>query len=169
MKVILTQEVEKLGGTHQVVEVADGYARNYLLPRSLALPATKSALAGLNNLKRVDERRQNRLRGAAEAQAGQLNGKTVVIAARAGTAGRLYGSVSAADIARQVQQDLGIEVDRKHVLLDEAIRSTGVYPVSVALHRDVQVQIMVQVGDAPAEPAAPDATANAENSAQVNA
>src|SRR5687768_12680439 len=98
MKVILTQDVEKLGAAHELVNVADGFARNYLLPRAMAVVATKSAIANLDNNKRVDERRQNRLRGAAETQAAQLEGQTVVMPARIGSNGRLYGSIGAIDI-----------------------------------------------------------------------
>ena len=133
-----------------MVEVADGYARNYLMPRSLAVPATRSALSNLDNMKRVDERRQNRLRGGAEEKARQLEGQTVVIPARIGTSGRLYGSVGSADIASQLKSSLGIELDRRQILLSEPIRSAGTYPVPVVLHRDVKAQIMVQIGDAPA-------------------
>ena len=161
MKVILTEQVEKLGGVHEVVEVADGYARNYLMPRSLAIPATRSAMANLDNLKRVDERRQNRLRGGAEEKARQLEGQTVVMPARIGTAGRLYGSIGAIDIANQLKSSLGVELDRKQILLSEAIRSAGTYPVAVSLHRDVKAQITVQVGEAAADaqPAPPTAAA----------
>ncbi|MBV9864792.1 MAG: 50S ribosomal protein L9 [Abitibacteriaceae bacterium] len=150
MKVILTEDVENLGGSHEVVEVADGYARNYLMPRSLAMPATKSAMANLDNMKRVQERRQAKLRGGAEETASRLQGQTLVIPARTGSAGRLYGSIGTADIANQLKESLGIELDRKQIQLSEPIRSTGVYPVPVTLHRDVKVQLMVQVGDVPA-------------------
>ncbi|HVF10440.1 MAG TPA: 50S ribosomal protein L9 [Abditibacteriaceae bacterium] len=152
MKVILTEEVEKLGAVHDVVDVADGYARNYLLPRSLAVPATRSAVANLDNMKRVDDRRQHRLRGGAEEKARQLEGQTVVMPARIGTSGRLYGSVGSADIANQLKASLGIELDRKQILLSEPIRSAGTYPVPVVLHRDVKAQIMVQIGEAAAAP-----------------
>ena len=165
MNVILTQDVEKLGAAHELVTVADGFARNYLLPRSMAVVATKSALANLDNNKRVDERRQNRLRGAAQTQAEQLEGKTVVMPARIGSNGRLYGSINAIDIAAQMKADLGVEIDRKQIRLEEPIRSTGIYPVPVVLHRDVTVNVTVQVGDAPAEPVVAAAEENADATA----
>lgn len=149
MKVILTEELEKLGAPHDVVDVADGYARNFLVPRGLAIPATRSAMANLDNLKRVDERRQNRLRGAAQQLATQIEGKTLVMPARIGEKGRLFGSISSADIAGQLQKQFGVAVDRKLIQLSEPIRHVGVFPVPVALHRDVKLQIAVQVGDAP--------------------
>jgi large subunit ribosomal protein L9 len=147
MKVILTQEVENLGDSHDLVEVAEGYARNYLMPRSLAIPATKSALANLENVKRVSERRITRLRGSAEEQAKQFDGKTLVIEARTGENGRLFGSVTAADVASALQAQLGIEVDRKQIHLEESIRSAGEYSVPIALHRDVKPTVTLRVGD----------------------
>jgi large subunit ribosomal protein L9 len=154
MKVILTQEVEKLGDAHEIVDVADGYARNYLLPRSLAVVATRSALANIDNMRRVGERRNLRLRGAAQATAGQLEGKTVVIPARLGAKGRLYGSVGNADIAEQLEKDHGIAIDRKQITVEEPIRSIGIYSVPVTLFKDVKVQLTVQVGEDAAAAAA---------------
>ncbi len=150
VKVILTEEVEKLGGSNEVVDVADGYARNFLLPRSLAVPATKSALSNLSNTIRVDERRQTRLRGAAETQAKTLENQTLVMPVKLGNAGRIYGSIGTADIVKQLKAALGVELERKQVLLDEPIRSVGRYPVALSLHRDVKTNINVQVGDAQA-------------------
>lgn len=147
MKVILTQEIEKLGDAHDVVEVADGYARNYLVPRALAIPATKSALANLDNMKKVSERREARLRGAAEEQAKQFEGKTVVIEAKTGEGGRLFGSVTPADIVSAVEAQLGITLERKQVHLEESIRAAGEYSVPLSLHRDVKPEIKIQVGD----------------------
>jgi large subunit ribosomal protein L9 len=147
MKVILTQEIEKLGGAHEVVEVAEGYARNFLVPRALAVPATKSALANLENMKKVGIRREARLRGAAEEQAKQFEGKTLVIDAKTGEGGRLFGSVTPADVATALKAQLGIEVNRKQVQLDESIRSAGEYLVPVALHREVRPEIKIQVGE----------------------
>ena len=149
MKVILTEDVEQLGQTHEVVEVADGYARNFLLPRSLAIPATPSAMSNLDNMKRVGERRMARQKTAADELAAQLSGKTVVMDARVGSGGRLYGSISGADIVEQVQKTLGIELDRKTIQLNDTIRHTGLYQVPLKLHRDVQISLPVQVGDVP--------------------
>lgn len=147
MKVILTQEVEKLGASHEIVEVAEGYARNYLLPRSLALPATRSALANLDNLKRVAERRIVRQRAGAEEQAKAFEGKTLKIEARTGDNGRLFGSVTNGDVAEAIKAQLGIEIDRKQIHLEDSIRSAGEYSVTVALHRDVKPAVKVEVGD----------------------
>jgi large subunit ribosomal protein L9 len=161
MKVILLEDVEKLGAPLEVVEVADGFARNFLVPRGLATPATKSALSQLDNMKRVDDRRQNRLRGAAQEQATQLEGKTVVMPANVGAKGRLYGSISAADIAEELQKQFSLQVDRRKIQLPEVIREIGFYTVPVVLHRDVKVDLKVKVGDVTEEVAAP-AEAEAE-------
>ena len=155
MKVILTQEVEKLGASHEVVEVAEGYARNFLMPRSLAVPATKSAMSNLDNMMRVADRRIERLRGAAEEQAKQFEGKSVVIDARTGEGGRLFGSVTTQDVVGALKSQFGIEVDRKQIQLDESIRSAGEYSVPVNLHRDVKPTITLRVGDLSMVPQAP--------------
>ena len=147
MKVILTSEIDKLGAAHDVVEVAEGYARNYLVPRSLAVPATKSALANLDNLKKVGERRESRLRGAAEEQSKQFDGKKIVLEAKTGEGGRLFGSVTPADIMAALKNQLGVNVDRKQIHLGEAVRWAGEYPVVVSLHRDVRPTVTIQVGD----------------------
>lgn len=150
MKVILTEDVAKLGGAHEVVDVAEGFARNYLMPRSLAVSATKSALANLDNERRIAERRSVRQRGEAEKVAAQLNGKVLLIPARIGTGGRLYGSIGTADIAQATQKSFGVELERKQIVLPDAIRNAGLYLVSLRLHRDVTAHITVQVGEAPA-------------------
>ncbi len=147
MKVILTEDVDKLGELNEVVEVADGYARNYLLPRSMALPATKSAMANLDNLKKVGERREGRLRGAAEEDAKKFDGKKIVLEAKTGEGGRLFGSVTPADIMAALKKQLGVNVDRKQIHLGEAVRWAGEYPVEVALHKDVKPTVTIQVGD----------------------
>ena len=169
MKVILTEEVEKLGGAHEVVEVADGYARNFLMPRSLAVPATKSAMSNLENTRRVAERRMVRQKGEAEQTATKLNGKTVVVPARVGTGGRLYGSIGTADIAQETTKALGVALDRKQIVLPEPIRNAGLYLVSLKLHRDVTAHITVQVGDAPAGGFGEAVDTNAQVSVEANA
>ena len=169
MKVILTQDVEKLGGSHEVVEVADGYARNFLLPRQMAVPATKSAIANLDNTRRVGERRQERLRGAAEEQSRKLEGQTLVIPAKVGSAGRLYGSIGTADIVKQLKDDFGLELERKQVLLSEPIRVAGLHPVPLVLHSSVKIQLMVQVGPAGGDANSTTATPAATGAAPVEA
>ena len=147
MQVILTQDVEKLGGANDVVEVKDGYARNFLMPRGLALPATKSAMANLDNMRVQFEAKQAKLRVAAEELAARISGQTVTIPARVGEGGRLYGSVGSQDIADKIASQFGIELERRQVLLEEAFREAGTFTVPVKLHRDVQADVSVQIGD----------------------
>ena len=159
MKVILTQDVEKLGATHEIVEVADGYARNYLVPRGIAISANKSAMANLDNLKKIEGRRQNRLRTAAQLEADKIIG-TLVLEANTGKEGRLYGSITNADIAEAIGKQFGVEIDRRQITLTDSIRMAGIHQVPVSLHRDVKVDLAVQVGDlsqlpAPAAEVAP--------------
>ena len=125
MKVILQKPVEKLGDPGDVVEVAAGYARNYLVPHGLAVRAEKGALKHAENLKRAHVSRQSKEKVEFEALASTLIASKVTIAARAGEEGKLFGSVTAADVAGAIAAQTGIEVDRKDVHLDEPIRSLG--------------------------------------------
>ncbi len=153
MKVILTQDVEKLGHAMDVVTVADGFARNYLFPRSMAMSATKSALASLDNMKAVEERRQAKLKTGAQELAGKIGATVDFPDANVGEGGKLYGAITAANIAEQLQKQYGVEVERKFVLLQDPIRAEGFYEVPLRLHRDVSKTVRVKVGN-PAEVAA---------------
>lgn len=156
MKVILTQDVEKLGHATEVVEVADGFARNYLLPRSLATVATKNALSNLENLRKQEEKRQAKLRTAAQEVAAKIEGQTLTFAdAQVGTGGRLYGSIGNMDVAEALNKQFGVEIERRSVLLDDPIRAEGFYTVGIKLHRDVIVDLRVQVGNPVEEAEAP--------------
>lgn len=156
MKVILTQDVEKLGHSLDIVEVADGYARNYLMPRSLATAATKSALANLETLKKHDERKQSKLRVAAEEIAAKIGAGSLDFSdANVGTGGRLFGSFGSADIVKKLQSQFGVEVDRRSLLIPEPIRAEGFYTVPLKLHRDVTVPLTLKVGNPPEPVAAP--------------
>jgi large subunit ribosomal protein L9 len=159
MKVILTQDVEKLGHSLDIVEVADGYARNFLMPRSLAMPATKSSLANLETLKKHDERKQSKLRVAAQEVADKIGATTLDFAdANVGSGGKLYGSFGNADIAAKLQSQFGVEVDRRSILIPEPIRAEGFYNIPLRLHRDITVNLNIKVGN-PTEAPAPVALA----------
>lgn len=146
MKVILTQDVEKLGASHEVVDVNEGYARNFLVPRRLAVVATKSALANIDDMKRTEDRRQARLRGEAETVAAKLQEQPLLIDAKTGEAGRLFGSVGTADIAGRIKEVFDIVIDRRQIQLDDTIRSAGEYTVPVKLHKDISAELKLQVG-----------------------
>ena len=144
MEVILREEVEKLGSRGQVVKVADGYARNYLLPRRLAVAATES------NKKIVEQERQGHLRREAKEKAGaqdlanMMTGVTVVIAQKAGEQEQLFGSVTSKDIAEALERQ-DYHIDRRKIQLADPIRQLGQYQVPIRLHREVTVEITVQV------------------------
>jgi large subunit ribosomal protein L9 len=146
MKIILQKPVEKLGLPGDVVDVADGYARNYLVPRGLAVKAHKGAAKQVVVLKRSHEARLSKQRVEYEAIASALIAAgPVTVTARAGEEGKLFGSVTAADIAAAVAEQARVEVDRKDVHLDEPIRSVGTHEVRVHLFPEVDPVITVEV------------------------
>jgi large subunit ribosomal protein L9 len=147
MKLLLRNDVDGLGKKGDLVEVADGYGRNYLLPKGLALPANDGIQAQAEAMSRARAQRDNRDRSAAEEIATALVGKPVTIAHRAGEGGRLYGSVTAADIAEAIQAQTGLEVDRRKLLVDEPIRSIGTHTVTAKLHAEVEFPVTVDVVD----------------------
>jgi large subunit ribosomal protein L9 len=150
VKVVFLETVEGSGTMGEVRDVAPGYARNYLLPRGLAAPATPQVLARADRLRELEEERQRAEDERARGLVGKLESNPLVIAVRVGEQGRLYGSVTNADIAQKAGEILGEELDRRRVLLPEAIRRVGVYPVGLRLSRNVQPQISVVVVDADA-------------------
>jgi large subunit ribosomal protein L9 len=145
MKVILQQPVDKLGVPGDIVEVADGYARNYLMPRGMAVKATKGGVKHIESLKRAHATRTNKAKAEAEQVAGRLIANPVTIAAHAGEEGKLFGSVTASDVAAAIEQQAGIRVDRHDVHLDEPIRSVGSHEVRVHLFAEVDPVISVEV------------------------
>jgi len=145
MKIILQKPVEKLGDPGDVVEVADGYARNYLIPRSLAIRAHRGADKQVETLRRSHLSRQNQKKVEFEALAAKLIASQVTISARAGEEGKLFGSVTAADIAEAIGTQADIAVDRKDIHLDEPIRSLGTHEVRVHLFEDVDPVLTLEV------------------------
>ena len=146
MKVILQKPVEKLGDPGDIVEVAAGYARNYLVPHGLAVRAEKGALKHAENLKRAHVSRQSKEKVEFEALASKLIAQGALqLSARAGDEGKLFGSVTAADIAEAVTAQTGVTVDRRDVHLEEPIRSVGTHEVRVKLFHEVEPVITVEV------------------------
>lgn len=134
----------------EVRTVADGYARNYLLPRGFAAPATPELLAQADELAKIEHERQTAEDQRAEGFVGKLEAETLVITVRVGEQGRLYGSVTNADIAEKAGEILGEELDRRRVLLPEVIREVGLYTVPLRLSRNVTAAAQVVVVDAEA-------------------
>ena len=145
MRVVLRDDVESLGNKGDLVDVADGYARNYLVPRGLALKATAGIQKQADAMRRNREARDRRDREAAQALAAQFEGRTISIKARAGGEGRLFGSVTSVDVADAVLQQTGAEIDRRRIDLAEPLKELGPVDLSVRLHPDVVATIHVVV------------------------
>ena len=158
MEVILREHVDNLGRRGEIVKVADGYARNYLLPRKLALPATDGNKKHVERERRIMETREAEEKGQAEAIAARLGSIEIAISRRVGETDQLYGSVTATDIADFLKAK-GFEIDRRKLILPEPIKTLGEHNVPLKLHREVTVPLKVQVvkeGSAStASPAAP--------------
>lgn len=145
MKVVFLQEVPGGGLPGEVKEVREGYARNYLLPKKLAIPATPQALRKAERLAEEERRRQENLDAAARTVAEVLDGQTLTFTARVGEAGRLFGSITAGDIAEEASRLAGAEVDRHRVHLGEPIKELGSREVPIRLTRNVQVRVQIEV------------------------
>ena len=144
MEVILKQEIRKLGGKGDVVRVANGYARNFLFPKQMALPATAANKKQIEEMRAAADREAARLRGDAAKLAEQLQALTIEITARAGDSDQLFGSVTSRDIAAELETK-GYTIDRHKIVLSNPIRMVGEHAVSVHLHRDVNVPLTVNV------------------------
>jgi large subunit ribosomal protein L9 len=149
MKVVLRRDVKDLGTAGQVKEVADGYARNYLFPRKLAVPATPSALAEVEAREKAAARRAAGEEREAQAIAERVKDEPVRIYPKVGEQGRLYGSVTAADVADALASQLGQPVDKRKIDLEEPIRTLGEYQVPYRLTRNVTAMLTVVVDRGP--------------------
>jgi large subunit ribosomal protein L9 len=144
MKIILMEDIPTLGKRGEVREVANGYARNYLLPKKMALPATPGNVKNLEHLKRQRERAESKVREAAQAAADRIGGLTLSVATRASEDGRLFGSVTAQDIVEFLEKNQ-LPVEKRRVQLEEAIKALGEYEVPIRLHQDVAATLKVSV------------------------
>lgn len=151
MQVILRQHVKGLGEPDAVVTVADGYARNFLLPRGLAVQATPAGLKALAATQQRAQARSDQDRDEAEALRERIDGQTVVVTARAGESGRLFGSVTAQDLAGALAEQAGAKVDRRRIELEEPIKRIGSYTATVRLHTAVTAILHVEVRPEQAE------------------
>ncbi|MFS8477730.1 MAG: 50S ribosomal protein L9 [Micromonosporaceae bacterium] len=145
MKIILTQEVSGLGSPGDVVEVKDGYGRNYLLPQGFAIAWSKGAEKQVTLIKRAREAREIRDLGQANEVKAQIEALQVRLPARAGTGGRLFGSITSSEIADAVKAAGGPAIDRRRIELGKPIKSTGSYQVQVKLHPEVSATISLNV------------------------
>ncbi len=145
MKVVLRDDVENIGRKGDLIEVTDGFARNFLVPRGLAMKATKGVVQQSEAMRRNREARDARDREAAQALADQLTGRRIELRARAGEGGRLFGSVTPADVVDAVRAQTGVELDRRKTQLAEPLKELGAVEVPVKLHTDVEVTLTVDV------------------------
>lgn len=145
MRLILSSDVQALGRKGEVVDVSDGYARNYLLPRKLATKATEASVAAAETAGAARDAVDRKLRADAQNVASQLAGTRVVLAAKAGDEGKLYGSVGLADVIEGIRRFTGLELDRKAVELVEPIKAIGLHEVTVRLHPEVAIPVIIDV------------------------
>ena len=145
MKIILTKDVANLGTKGDIVDVADGYARNYLVPRSLAVRATAGAVKQAEAMRAAREEAVRRARDEADALAQNLVGARVVVAARAGDEGKLFGSIGVADVAQAIQKFTGFVVEREAVRLEAPIKEIGLHEVVIQPHADVDFKVTLDV------------------------
>lgn len=146
MKVILLGELKGKGGEGDVVEVAQGFAENFLFPNRMALPATKGNIKQLEERRHNIEKREAKRIADAEALKAVIDGKTVLIDAKVGDEGQLFGSVTNTMVADAIKNELGVEVERKRIELNRAIKTSGLHTVKVSLYREITAELHLQVG-----------------------
>lgn len=147
MKVILKQDVKNLGKKGELVNASDGYARNFLFPRGLAVEANASAMNDFNNRESAKKYHKEQELSAAKADAAKLDGKTFKLSAKAGTNGRLFGSVTSKDVSAQIKADIGVDVDKRKIEVED-IKQFGTYEAIVKVYPGVTAKIYVQVSEA---------------------
>lgn len=155
MKVLLTQDIEKLGQAGEIKEVSGGFGRNYLVPKGLAVLATPGQIRQAEERIQARRRREEADRRDAEALAARISGVTLRFAARVGELDRLYGSVTNVDIAHKLSEQVGIEVDRRKIDLPDPIKRIGIYPIKVRLMTGLEpiVNVVVEAGESTGETA----------------
>lgn len=145
MKVILTDDLKSLGKRGAVVNVTDGYARNFLFPKNLAVVASDAAVKNEKEKIRLAQIKDAKLLAGAKEEGVKFEGKSVTVTSKAGTEGKLYGKITAKEIAVAIKEQLNYEVDRRKIHIEEEIKSLGQYPVSFKIHPEVNVTINVKV------------------------
>lgn len=145
MKVILLKDIKDLGKTVEIKELADGYARNYLIPRGLAVEATPDKLKEIEEKNLKTQKNKQKEMASAEALKDKLNGKSVQISLKTGGGDKLFGAVTTKEIAELIEKQLKIKVDRKKIELDEPIKHLGDYNIKIKLYQSVQAEIKLTV------------------------
>ncbi len=146
MKVVLIQDVKGLGKKGELVSTSDGYARNFLFPRKLAMEANSQAMSELKNREASEKHRIDTEIAAAKASAAKIEGKTVKLSAKAGANGKLFGSVTSKDVAEAISKEYGLSLDKRKVVVED-IKAFGTYPVEVKLYNGISASMYVRVGE----------------------
>ena len=145
MRIVLRADVDNVGKKGDIIDVADGFARNFLLPKGHAIPATNGVEAQATAMRRSRDLKDAKDREAGETIARKLVPMVIKVSARAGGEGKLFGSITSADVVTAVAEQAGVELDRRKVHLDEPIRTLGTHEVPVKLHADVQFRVTLEV------------------------
>jgi large subunit ribosomal protein L9 len=145
MKVLLVQNVDKLGSSGEVKEVSGGYGRNYLIPKGFAVLATRGQIKQAEERLAAQHKREQAARKDAEALAGRISGQTLRFTAKVGELDRLYGSITSSDIAEKILAQTGVEIDRRRIDLDEPLKRIGIYPIKVRLMAGLEPMVNVVV------------------------
>ena len=145
MEIILLKDIEKLGDAHEVVSVKPGYARNYLIPQGFAITANSKNMAKLDDLKAKQAAEEQKFVDAAKEQAAKVEGQVLKIETKAGTSGKIFGSVNNVQIAQALKEQLGVEVDRKDIELVEEVKNLGTYSATVKFHKQVTQTVSFEV------------------------
>jgi large subunit ribosomal protein L9 len=145
MEIILLKDVDKLGYKHEVVTVKPGYGRNYLIPQGFALMANKSNMARLAELRRQQENKENQMLDEYKEIAEKLNDITLKIGAKAGTSGKIFGSVTDIQLAQALHETHGIEIERRKIEMPDEVKNIGSYTAKAKLHKEVEADIKFEV------------------------
>lgn len=145
MEIILLQDVDNVGEKHEIVSVKNGYGRNYLIPRKMAIIANSVNLAKLKELKRQEEARESKMVGEYQEIADKLKSTVLRVGAKAGTTGKIFGSVTNVQIAQALKEQLEIDVERRKIELEEEIKTLGTYTAALKLHKEVEATIKFEV------------------------
>jgi large subunit ribosomal protein L9 len=144
MKVILREDVRNIGSMGQIIDVADGFGRNYLVPRGLAVEANTKNIKSLEHEKKVIQEKAKKIRNQAQDLAGKISNTTLVIKAKAGEEGKLFGSVTTMDVAEQLKK-AGFDIDKKKISMEEPIKRIGSHTVKIKIHPEIATEVKVEV------------------------
>ena len=141
----MLQDVDKVGDKHEVIEVKNGFGRNYLLPRGLAILANASNMGRLNEMVRRENAQEQKRLDEYREIAGKLKGQTVKIGAKSGTSGRIFGSITQLQVRGALEEQFGVRIERKKIVLPEEAKELGTYPLTLRLHPEVVQEIQMEI------------------------